>query len=920
MIKKFLLGALCLIALSASGSGAASWPEVTTEMKPGTRWWWLGSAVDKQNLTRNLREYSKAGIGSVEITPIYGVQGNDSANIDFLSPKWMDILSHTIKEGNRFGVRIDMSTGTGWPFGGPNVSREDAASRLLIRRWNVEGGKIFSETIRPAERNQQEAELLRLMAFSGNRVLNITRRVDASGNINWKAPKGEWEVIAAFNGKTFQMVKRAAPGGVGFVIDHFSKRALQNYLKRFEEAFESTNTPYPGNFFNDSYEAYGADWTEDLFEQFEKRRGYKLENQLPAFLAAERTDVTARLVADYRETIAELLLENFTKTWTAWAHSKGSKTRNQAHGSPGNLIDIYAAVDVPECEGFGLSDFNIPGLRKDSLTRRNDSDLSMLKYASSAAHIAGRRLVSSETFTWLTEHFRTSLSQCKPDLDLMFVSGVNHMLFHGTPYSPAEAAWPGWLFYATINMAPHNSIWRDAPAMFQYITRSQSFLQYGEPDSDFLMYLPVYDAWHEQSGRLLMFDIHSMERRMPDFIQAVHAVYENGYNVDYISDNFIMTTKVMPDGSLLTQGGAIYKALILPAVKIMPLRVMQHVLKLAKDGATVIFLDKAPHDVPGMHRLQQNRNRLASLIRRAKLPNDFSQPQITRYGKGKFITGTNDIKTLMKAGVKHEDMITSEGLHLIRRKHKDGHHYFVSNMQEKIVDGWVRLAVDAKSILFFDPLTGNISKSKVRQQNGRTEVYLQLIPGESIIMKTFAEKDIDHTPHRYLHNAQRVNVDFFPWRLNFVESEPKINKFFILNELQSWTELGDEELLRNVGTAEYSSNFRINKQAGAAYILSLGDVRESARVFINNREVQTLWSVPFRCSIGDYLVDGENSIRIEVTNLPANRIAHYDREKIQWRIFNEINMVDIRYRRSDYSGWEPVPSGLLGPVEIWKYK
>ena len=75
----------------------------------------------------------------------------------------------------------------------------------------------------------------------------------------------------------------------------------------------------------------------------------------------------------------------------------------------------------------------------------------MLKYASSAAHIAGKTYTSSETFTWLTEHFRTSLSQCKPDMDLMFVSGVNHMFFHGTPYSPKEAEWPGWLFYASIN-------------------------------------------------------------------------------------------------------------------------------------------------------------------------------------------------------------------------------------------------------------------------------------------------------------------------------------------------------------------------------------------------------------------------------------------------------------------------------------
>ena len=100
----------------------------------------------------------------------------------------------------------------------------------------------------------------------------------------------------------------------------------------------------------------------------------------------------------------------------------------------------------------------------------------------------------------------------------MFVSGVNHMFFHGTPYSPKEAEWPGWLFYASINMSPTNSIWRDAPSFFHYITRCQSFLQMGRPDNDFLIYLPVYDMWNEQPGRLLLFTIHHMDKLAPKFI------------------------------------------------------------------------------------------------------------------------------------------------------------------------------------------------------------------------------------------------------------------------------------------------------------------------------------------------------------------------------------------------------------------
>ena len=169
----------------------------------------------------------------------------------------------------------------------------------------------------------------------------------------------------------------------------------------------------------DSYEVYGANWTPRLLEEFAGRRAYRLEEKLPELLGY--VDDGNRTLADYRETLGELLYENFTCQWHDWANKHGVKVRNQAHGSPANLLDIYAAVDIPEIEGFGLSDFNIKGLRTDpGFTRKNDSDVSMLKYASSAAHVMGKPLTSSETFTWLTEHFRTSLSQMKPDLDLMF--------------------------------------------------------------------------------------------------------------------------------------------------------------------------------------------------------------------------------------------------------------------------------------------------------------------------------------------------------------------------------------------------------------------------------------------------------------------------------------------------------------------
>ena len=195
-------------------------------------------------------------------------------------------------------------------------------------------------------------------------------------------------------------------------------------------AFAENKTPFPNGFFNDSYEVYGANWTKDLLLEFEKKRGYKLEDYFWDLLANGSTDQSVRVISDYRETVGDILKENFTEIWTEWAHSHGVITRNQAHGSPANLIDIYAAVDIPECESFGISDFDIPSLRKDEIHKKNDGDPAILKYASSAAHISGKKYTSSETFTWLTEHFRTSLSQAKVEID--------QMLCLPEPFTPAK--------------------------------------------------------------------------------------------------------------------------------------------------------------------------------------------------------------------------------------------------------------------------------------------------------------------------------------------------------------------------------------------------------------------------------------------------------------------------------------------------
>src|SRR5882724_7751441 len=135
------------------------WPTPTHENRPWTRWWWLGSAVDKTNLTRLLTEYRDTGIGGVEICPIYGAKGYEDRFIDFLSPKWMEMLVHTASECKRLDLGFDLITGTGWPFGGPNVTAEIASGKVVLKRYDVAGREQFKADL-------PQGQLQCLMAYS----------------------------------------------------------------------------------------------------------------------------------------------------------------------------------------------------------------------------------------------------------------------------------------------------------------------------------------------------------------------------------------------------------------------------------------------------------------------------------------------------------------------------------------------------------------------------------------------------------------------------------------------------------------------------------------------------------------------------------------------------------------------------------
>ena len=594
-----------LLLAGTSLAAVPDWPPATAETRPWTRFWWMGSSVDAAGLRAALEAYQQVGLGGVEITPIYGVRGFEDRFVPYLSPQWVERLETALAEARRLGLGVDMATGTGWPFGGPWVGADDACKTIAHETYRVNGGERLAEAVRfrqkpllravgdpidigrlvePVEANPnlqalaldqvrfpRDLPLHVLMAYSDRgEVVDLTARVGGDGRLDWTAPPGTWTLHALFLGDHGKLVERAAPGGEGNVIDHFAAAAIRSYLRRFDEAFAGRPLDGLRAFFNDSYEVDDAagqsDWTPLLFDEFQKRRGYDLRRELPALFATDGSERSARVLVDYRETLSDLLLDGFTTEWRSWAGRRGKLVRNQAHGSPASILDLYAASDIPETEGLGLY---------------------RVKWASSAANVTGKRLVAAEAATWLGEHFVSTLADVRAAVDRYFVGGVNHVVYHGTAYSPPGEPWPGWLFYASVHFQPSNTWWSDLAALNRYVTRVQSFLQSGRPDNDVLLYFPFHDALAVRGPGLLR-HFGDERRDLPGtpFDAAFDTLQGRGFGFDFVSDRLLRGVKVK-DGGLQTNGGD-YRALVLPAARFVPLETFAHALDLARAGATVI--------------------------------------------------------------------------------------------------------------------------------------------------------------------------------------------------------------------------------------------------------------------------------------------------------------------------------------------
>ena len=760
------------------------------------RWWWFGPAVTKAELEREMRLMKEGGIGGFEVQATYPLQLE--GNMRYLSPEFLDALRFAGEKAKELGLRMDLTLGSGWPYGGPHIPIELAAGRLRTTQ---------GEARRP----------------SANDNLIVT--IDG---LNFWA------------GHTGQTVKRPAVGAEGWVLDHYSREALETHFRAVGEpmlkALEKT-PPYA--IFSDSLEVYNADWTPNLPDEFQKRRGYSLTPFLPS-LGQDTGENAAAVRHDWGLTLSELADENYLKPLTAWAKAHGTKFRSQTYGIPPVTLSSNALVDLPEGEGHEWRQF------------------STTRWASSAGHLYGRPVISSETWTWLhSPVFRATPLDMKAEADIHFLQGINQLVGHGWPYSPPEVGEPGWRFYAAAVFNQHNPWWIVMPDITKYLQRVSWILRQGTPANDVAVYLPTHDAFagFRVNGR------PSVNQAMQGLIgpEVVPAILDAGYGFDFIDDGAIAAK------------GINYKILVVPNVERIPLATYR---KIAQFKGTVIFTKRLPSKATGL-----------------KEQGDAAQIQAIS-AKYRLTDGAK-LGEALHAALKPDWTLPPE-IGVVHRKLPYADVYFVANTANHAVHftAWTNAA-------WWDPASGTDS-----------DPHGALAPYESRIVVLGSATHPDRATQE-----GRVK-ELVDWKLT-IDGAPKASwppfysgtgtyeKTVTLQSApaHAWLDFGE-------GTPVDPNAGR--RPANGMRALLESPVRECAKVWVNGKLTGSVWKPPYRVDVSGLLKSGENAIKIVVANLALNEMAGAPLPD-----YKELNAkFGERFQAQDMQDVQSLPSGLLGPVRL----
>ena len=519
--------------------------------RPMMRWWWFGPDLDRDEIDRELDAMAAAGLGGAEVAMVYPLREGAP---DYLSKEVLGHLRHAAERARELGLRLDVTLGSGWSYGGAHIGDEHAARRLHWERRDL-GPAPLDVELGPAWPGD---ELVTVHLGEGLPPSGWERLRPEGGLLRIPAGRGPRTVLIAWSRTTGQQVKRAAAGAEGPVVDHLDADAVRHHLDVVGGAvLEAVPAALLGSVFSDSLEVYQAGWTARLPQRFVELHGYELLDVL--HLLEVDAPGAEQVREDYGRTLSALVEEGFVATCRQWAEEHGVRFRLQGYGEPPITLAAQRGAHLIEGEGAGWT------------------ALTQSRWASSAAHHDRREVVSSEVWTWVhSPSFRATPLDLLAEAHEHLLLGITHFVGHGWPYSAPDVEGLGWTFYAAGALDDRNAWWPAMPELTARLTRLCAALRLGEPGADIALYLPYADVRAAQGGG------HDLWRACRAHVGEAlpAAIRRAGYDLDLVDDDILETLDP-----------ADYPLVVLPRVTRLPAAAAAWLDRVRAAGGTVLAVD-----------------------------------------------------------------------------------------------------------------------------------------------------------------------------------------------------------------------------------------------------------------------------------------------------------------------------------------
>ena len=733
---------------------------------------------------------------------------------------------------------------------------------------------------------------LKTEAVSSKDVIDLSSAVDAHGNLTWKAPYGNWRIIRFGYSLTGKKNHPASPEATGLEVDKMDTAAFRHYILQYMDMYQKASDGQLGRaiqfMLTDSYEAGPENWTPRMEEEFQRRRGYALRPWLPVLtgMIVGSADKSERFLADWRQTLGELVTENY-KQLSEILHQKGMKLYSESHENgrqyepDGMSVKQYA--DIP------MSAMWVATPLGGSTPAMAESDI---RESASVAHLYDKPTVAAESFTAIgfgNKAYWFSPQTLKSTADKELASGLNRFVIHESAHQPLDDKIPGLglgIFGQWFNR--HDTWAEQAKCWTDYLSRSSYLLSQGRFVADILYY-------------------YGDDNNITGLFGKEHPQIPIGYNFDYLNtDALLSRISARPDNadgtvSLVTPGDMQYRVLVLDKnVRDISMSALRKINDLVHQGA--VICGQVPERSSGLKDNPVEFERLVNDIWYNNRPNVFTGVSVGEVLKTLSIP--QDVKITDPA----DPSFNSGTIDVVHRRTEAADIYWLSNTSEKDRELNLLLRSTAGVPQCWRPETGEREGVAYKTGEAFTEVRLHMEPHEAFFI--VLSKDNEPLPVRkpITEWVEQISVAT-PWTVSFQphRSSPVQAVF---PQLISYTKSANDSIRYFSGTAAYKNTFRLSgKDIRKRVILSLGNVKNLAEVWVNGRSMGTLWHAPFSMDISSAVRKGNNEVEIRVTNAWVNRIIG----DLQPSCKNPVTYISTPF----YQATSPlVESGLIGPVNI----